>query len=447
MTVDKNAIKKLFRSAALKRPREDPCKELTLYEFCLFSKSDKAEKDFENLMEDIKYKTVGQRKAGRQVSSTGLLLAKTGPAKILPVRDKVYVRNLPSSFNALMNHFKDEETRNEMRKEIVGGLLSIENRQNPTSAQQVVGENVQSLRKLVESHFPEEGIDDQYRKLLTMNKNSSDIHKLMQNQIKEHVNVAIKPRQSLKPGATFNLGATAGGTHRKFTVNIEDLEFTKTMDIPPSMLNRKLEEINEVVEHARIEGRKEARELLREGSMSNHKKIPELARQKTFTSRILSNDALSTGSIETIQEMKRSRCYNKEMKLCLEENLILRKTPTDNDATLKSTMTNGGLPMSKTESLPAFKVNTKYPTQQPHKHQLSMKASIMSLLASDADTKSDELNHYTQYKVKKGLQSPTSVCPSIFSSYKRVLHPLEHKPSSGNIYEKYKKCTNNNGLL
>ena len=200
--VQKDAIKKLFTSTALTHKRGMPFEGLTLHEFCLFSKSEKAAEEFQNLMEDIKKKTVSRR-ISRQMSTLVCALAKPGPDKIMPVRTTHYVKNLPPAFNPLMNHFKDEEVRHKIREEVVTSLKKVEAMEETEGIDGVIEDSAQLLKKLLSSHFPKEEIDDQYRKLLMQGKKGSEVQKRIQEKMKEIVASSrrtIAPRQSILSG-------------------------------------------------------------------------------------------------------------------------------------------------------------------------------------------------------------------------------------------------------
>ena len=97
---------------------------------------------------------------------------RSGPAEILPKRKRTYIQYLPSSFNPLMNHFKDEEKRNDIREGItktLEGILNIGN--SKKSLKKILETNKESMKELLGSHFPHEGIDEEERKLIAQTSN------------------------------------------------------------------------------------------------------------------------------------------------------------------------------------------------------------------------------------------------------------------------------------
>ncbi len=207
LPVESNSIKRLFKTAALNRSRDEPCRDLTLYEFCLFSKSEKAAAGFQELMQGIK-EEVRHTKLARRVSSIGLPIPKTGPSKIMPSRGSKYVSFLPSAFNPLMNHFKDEETRNEIRNKVVNGLKLIDVLSEKSDVNTIIKENTELLKNLIASHFPKEDIDDEYRKLLIQSKRGFEVHKRMQEHMDESLR-SNRKRSSVRNSIFLSSGLTS----------------------------------------------------------------------------------------------------------------------------------------------------------------------------------------------------------------------------------------------
>jgi hypothetical protein len=166
--VDEKAIVKLFKSAAVNRERSDPCNDLSLYEFSVFSK--KAAGDFQQLMNDIKTNMLQiMEKKGTTTIDIGS--NNEGVQSILPKRKKAYIKYLPSSFNLLMNHFKDEEKRNDIRSNLTNTLDEITKiGTNKKSLKTILENNQHHMRSLLESHFSKEEVDEESRRLLTQTR-------------------------------------------------------------------------------------------------------------------------------------------------------------------------------------------------------------------------------------------------------------------------------------
>jgi len=168
LLVNEKAIIKLFKSAAINRQKGDPCNDLSLYEFSVFSK--KAAGDFQKLMKDIKTNML-QMMEEKGITTIDMGLDNEGVQSILPKRKKAYIKYLPSSFNPLMNHFKDEEKRNDIRNSLTNTLDEIiKIGTSKKSLRTILKNNQHRMRCLLESHFSKEEADKESRRLLTQRK-------------------------------------------------------------------------------------------------------------------------------------------------------------------------------------------------------------------------------------------------------------------------------------
>ncbi len=208
LKVKEESIVKLFKSVALNRKRLDPCNVLTFYEFCIFSK--KASGDFQKLMNNIKSNML--QMLTRKGTSTIDLGNRSGVKQLLPPRKATYIKYLPSSFNPLMNHFKDEEKRNELRTNLIQNLKEILREKDPTEAdsekakakkklspeneppkkkaekirpvEQILEHNAETMKGLIKSHFPEEETDEESRRLFTQTKRAAEGFEKLKQKVK-----------------------------------------------------------------------------------------------------------------------------------------------------------------------------------------------------------------------------------------------------------------------
>ena len=88
----------------------------------------------------------------------------------MPVRKERYVRYLPSSFNALMGHLKDEEERNKMRGQLVTILNQLVSLRGNVKVSDLMRDNSEIVKKLIGSHFPPPGPDEEARRLQAHNQ-------------------------------------------------------------------------------------------------------------------------------------------------------------------------------------------------------------------------------------------------------------------------------------
>lgn len=160
LRVSEKSLAKLFKSAAVNRRRLDPCTELSLYEFCIFSK--KASGDFRSLMNNVKASMLsGMNNIFKKKEKGGKEEGRRDIGGIMPRREKAYIQYLPSSFNPLMNHFKDEQNRTGLREHFVttlNDIMSIGNSKKNLHA--VLEKNKEKMSKLLASHFPREETTD-----------------------------------------------------------------------------------------------------------------------------------------------------------------------------------------------------------------------------------------------------------------------------------------------
>jgi len=127
--------------------------------------------DFQELMERIKQKMLINLKEHRPSHLKSVNEQKTA-VNVLPFRGENYIENLPSSFNPLMNHFKDEEKRLQIRHNVMEILKKIDILRTNNKLQDALEKNNDLFKELLASHFPPEEIDEQTRKLFTQRKGS-----------------------------------------------------------------------------------------------------------------------------------------------------------------------------------------------------------------------------------------------------------------------------------
>jgi len=148
LKVNEKLLTRLLRTAVIDGKCSDHCNNLSLYEFCIFSKT--ASKDFENLMNEIKTNMLSAMK-------NKAIKKERDINTIMPKRRKVYIQYLPSSFNHLMNHFKDEESRNNLRGGFVKTLKDVMNIGNSRKDLcTMLEKNKEKMNQLLASHFPQE---------------------------------------------------------------------------------------------------------------------------------------------------------------------------------------------------------------------------------------------------------------------------------------------------
>jgi len=464
LAISEADIKKLFKSIALNRPKGDPFDFLTLYEFCLFSKSATASKDFQELMEKIKKDTLAQRNIQNSPKSINSSINKDNdkkqlkPKDILPVRGAGYITNLPSSFNCLMNHFKDEENRGEMRNKIKKGLELIariagdqsetqsnqgksESEESGTeyftekkeiNAEQIMEKSVLLLKNMISSHFPPEEIDDEYRKLLAARKTCDELHKKMQDKMTEALNTNRSLNPKNRQSLLFGLGDVSQRKRSMDQGPLSHRENNQTT-MNPEKYKLKMEELNEIIMKAKIEGKREGQNIVRKlGNIINHRQLGKLTRLASagtiptsfynLNLKDRKNSMMSTFGEQNaikIQEnvVPKSRYYNKELTQCLEENLVLRKSLKTSDSSLRSTY-NGFANYLTIDSI-------KSASTIEGVQILSAKASLASpskFVTMRGFPKTP--NYYTQYKILKETQnnnnSKSTECIGVLSPKVRI---------------------------
>jgi len=195
LKVDKSAIKRVFKSVAVNRSRSDPCTDLSLYEFSIFSKE--ASQDFKQLMNEIKRRMVEEMRKEKAVEMKGV-------ESIMPKRRISYIKNLPSSFNPLMNHFKDEDERADIRNKLKGTLkriLSIG--QACETLDEILNKNADNAKELLASHFSDKDADEDklfenYSKegnMITKNNYDNSLRSNKGRKIDEKTSESLKKRK------------------------------------------------------------------------------------------------------------------------------------------------------------------------------------------------------------------------------------------------------------
>ena len=333
LIVNTESIRRLFKSAAVDRFKGDPCKALTFYEFCLFSNSEKAAKGFQGLMEKLKNKTVRNSELDNKKRSDTV---GTDPQSLIPVRGSSYVKNLPSSFNALMDHLSEEETRNDMREEAIKGLEKILNAENPLdiNTDDTISSSINTMKTLMTTHFPKQQFDDQYRRLISQWKSLGDTRrKLTFAKAAENRNSIIGQNLLLK-----RLG------------RIEDTK---------DYLARKKKELEIIIARAKSQGKKEADILIRRyHNVTNPIKLNELSKQ----SETLKNQL--TFPSRTANQKERAKYRNKAINDCLNDNLLLRKTVSGSNMSIPFT-SDSNYNYKTVKSIKTIKVHPKLPGKYP----------------------------------------------------------------------------------
>ncbi len=184
LTVSERRICQLFRSAVLNRPRNDPCNFLSLYEFFVFSKSQVAAESFQELMNNIKGSMI-QSMRKRHTSTVDLGKDRTEARKLFPLRKLKYIECLPSTFGQLMNHFKDEEQRQKLRKDAIGTLTDVDRLMEQRKLELAMEDSTDTLKELIRSHFPPEEMDEETRKLFSQTRASRETYEQIQDRMRE----------------------------------------------------------------------------------------------------------------------------------------------------------------------------------------------------------------------------------------------------------------------
>jgi len=170
LEVDVKRLTKIFKSVAIERKRLDPCNDLSLYEFSIFSK--KASSDFKRLINDIKHNMLIKLK--RKTSSICVTGKPQGVKSILPLRKANYIKHLPTDFNPLMNHFKDEERRSDIRANLTGTLEDIlKIGSNQKKLEEVLEKNEENMKGLIRSHFSQGELDIEIKRMFTQVRKKS----------------------------------------------------------------------------------------------------------------------------------------------------------------------------------------------------------------------------------------------------------------------------------
>ena len=205
------------------------------------------------------------------------------PKTIIPIHSNNYVKNLPSSFNALMNHLNEEESRSKMRKNAAEGLSKIIKAENPLdiNTDNIINDNIETLKNLLGSHFHEEHSDDQYRKLATQAKKSIN-HQKMRNFSESY----FKKNNEVK---------------------LNNDEETK------NYLKQRANELSVLINKAKIEGREEAKEII--SKYKSEKKLDKLI------GIYKQND-----SIPNSKTARENYYRNMKEKKLLSSKLVIRKT-------------------------------------------------------------------------------------------------------------------------
>ncbi len=305
LTVDERSITRLFRSAAVNRMRLDPCKALSLYEFGIFSK--KAGEDFRQLMDRIKANML--RDMVRKGTSTVDCGKRGGEAeRILPQRNDKYIEYLPSSFNPLMNHFKDEEKRGDLREKMTETLRQITALGQDKRLDCILSDSAETMRQLLASHFTRGETGDQERKLFSQTRRGPEMAEYQQAVSKARTACGGMRRRAIPPDVDELVRKELPEVER---ADQEEMAYTRDIRA------RSQREIRDLIATARkgtttnsqptIEGRKEARN------------VAALTQDMNRTRSITSAAARSTSTLK--HAASTSELRNKRL---LNEHLVLR---------------------------------------------------------------------------------------------------------------------------
>ena len=240
IAVSTSSIKKLLKSAAVIRPRNEPFKGLSFYEFFLFSKSQKASADFQQLMNDVKFNMLRTLKR-RATSTIDLGKTRTGASCIIPLRKARYIRCLPSSFNPLMNHFKDEDKRRTMREGVIGSLKKIDQLRVDNKLKTVLQENTQTLKTLIGSHFSREDMDEETRRLFSQASVKAERFDEMKDRVKG--NFALRSTGKVHNFPRFYV--------REEKCEEDDLQWAAKMPTIEEARERKIKEVKQTILRAK----------------------------------------------------------------------------------------------------------------------------------------------------------------------------------------------------
>ncbi len=461
--MEKSAIYKLFKTAAIRQRHGESCKDLTLYEFCLFAESDKAAEGFQRLMQRLKDKMT-RRKIVRKVSSVGLPMTRFGPASIMPLRDAKYVSYLPAAFNPLMNHFKEEETRTEMRKKVVEGLKQIDERSRKNEVDSIIEEDADLFKRLIASHFPKEDLDDQQcRKLFVRKKHGVEAHRIMEERLRVSL---IQTRSSTL--AEERHRTILPGTRRENLIRALNSDWPASRRVSLPFCKEPPPEIKKAIKSARkgirrvfltfkIEGKEAAQQMLRRmGNTISRQQLDKVsAAEESLAQRVCRKHAVSAFAPQSgrssVPDLRRATVYNKETKRCLHEKLVLRKSAQSSTHT---TILAGGselLQMSDPEenedadeeetearrhSSTMFSLASGVSTPAVREHKMVMSSPSQSVRSESKST----LSYYTRYRWEKEMASSCRRSERV-----RILYPQMRSavtsPSkvSLNIRKRFKK--------
>lgn len=296
LEVDDKALTRIFKSVAVDRKRLDPCNDLSLYEFSIFSK--KASSDFKRLMNGIKCNMTA--KMQREKNST-LLLNKQpqGTKSILPTRRANYIKYLPADFNPLMNHFKDEERRSDIRQNLTGTLdemLKIGSSQKKLA--EILEKNENNMEGLLKSHFPNEELDEEVRRMFAQVKQKSNYFRFK-----------ALSTESRQPKLA--------------------IEGSKE-EVSDEFKSRVKKRLHSLVAKAKEQGRTEAKNLIQSRVL--------LTGRQALTSFDASSSRASRRSVRLKTAMgcpktAKPFCVKPHIKRLLAENLVLRTTTAESNST------------------------------------------------------------------------------------------------------------------
>ena len=336
LKVDEKSISRLFKLAAMNRERLDPCNELSLYEFSIFSK--KASTEFQKLMNGIKTDMLSTLiRRGTSTLNIGVI-KRTEVDGILPKRKSAYLKFLPSTFNSLMNHFKDEELRNDIRSNLAANLKEVMSKsRSKKELENALGSNAEQMKELIRSHFPEEEIDDEARRLFTQSKKSVDSLKKLKEK--------TRGIYALQRRSSMNLDRLSHLFKKR-----EENQGPRNEDL----YAKKQREFGVIIKNAKKLGQIEARDMLRRNCHST-RSVPLLpfSNPTSASGTPFANGKLLILALPKVKPKPsadaRKKSYNETyMDKLLKENLVIHTNRSQSKPVLVASPTGEGLSSTET---------------------------------------------------------------------------------------------------
>ena len=285
------------------------------------------------------------------------------PECLIPVNSNTYIKNLPSSFNELMDHLSEEKDRSDMRISAMEGLKKVLNVQNPGSinTNKIMNHSITTFKELLKSHFPSINQDDKYRRLITQRKKNDIILK--------------KDIKNARNASELDKIVELNDMSEELKSKIWKDEGNKIY------LRRKAAELREIINNAKKEGKKEAEKII----IQHHKKINsvklnDLPIQNKFFHTSLGFNA------------KKNKSRNKEFNNCLTNRLYLKKNLMNTNKMLDSVSDSTILSHMNEYSLRGSYFSPKKPSKPISKIRQNNNANMVS---------GNLINSHRDYKVMK----------------------------------------------